>query len=110
MSAHWDKLMNLFFTSVSKHTLMVTIQDARHPMQKADLKFLNYLRKFSFAQLCVLNKTDKLKKQKDRAILDKQIKKILNEHTYIKKITKVSAETKQGTDLMEQRIVEFLTK
>lgn len=110
MSAHWQQLMDLFFNKVSKQTLMVTIQDSRHPMQKADVKFLDYLRKFKFGQLCVLNKIDKLKKQKDRSILDKQIKKILEEHTYIQKFTKVSAESKQGVDLMEQKIVEFLTK
>lgn len=110
MSAHWQQLMDLFFNKVSKHTLMVTIQDSRHPMQKADIKFLDYLKKFSFDQMCVLNKIDKLKKQKDRSLLDKQIKKILIDHTYIKKFTKVSAESKQGVDLMEQKIVDFLTK
>ena len=110
MSIHWTKLMELFFARVSKHTLMVTIQDARHPMQKADLKFLGYLQKFSFARLCLLNKIDKLKKQKDRAKLDKEIKSILNEHNYIKKFYKVSAESKQGIDIIEQNIINFLTK
>ncbi len=110
MSLHWTKLMNLFFSHVSKKTIMVTIQDARHPMQKADLKFLDYLVTFPFSRIFVLNKFDKLKKQKDRSKLEKEIKTMLKEHDFIKKFLKVSAETKLGTDIIETKVINFLTK
>ena len=77
-------------------------------MQKSDIQFIEYLNTFDYPRINLLNKIDKLKKQKDRSKLDKEIKKILEQWPMIKKFQKVSAETKQGIDLLEQRIIEHL--
>lgn len=108
MAAHWNKLMSVFFNRVSPRTLMINIQDARHPMQKSDMQFLEYLNKFEFPRHNLLNKFDKLKKQKDRAKLDKEIKKILTDWPALQKFQKVSAETNQGIDQLEQRVIQHL--
>ncbi len=107
MSQHWNKLMNVFFNRVSAHTLMINIQDARHPMQKSDQQFIDYLQNFTYPTLYLLNKFDKLKKQKERAKLDKEIKVIIAQKQ-IKKFMKVSAETKLGIPELEEKIVAFL--
>jgi GTP-binding protein len=108
MAAHWNKLMSVFFNRVSKDTLMINIQDARHPMQKSDMQFVEYLNTFDFPRHNLLNKIDKLKKQKDRAKLDKDIKKILTDWPMLQKFQKVSAETNQGIDQLEQRLIQHL--
>jgi len=65
MSKNWEALMSTFFEGISLHTLMVNIQDARHPNQKSDQEFHQFLKAFNFETFLLFNKIDKLKKQKE---------------------------------------------
>ena len=55
---------------------MINLRDARHKAQESDLKFVDFLMSFKRKFLFVYNKIDKLKTQKDRAKLKKEIDEI----------------------------------
>lgn len=108
MSRNWDELMNTFFTEAGESVLMVNLQDARHPNMKADIEFHSYLQKFDFQTFLIFNKIDKLKKQKEKAALNKLKPQIFKEYTWVKQIHFVSAESKQAVPQLEQAIISFL--
>lgn len=108
MSKNWQVLMNTFFTNISRNVLMLNLQDARHPHQQSDVEFQEYLRNFNFETFLVFNKLDKLKKQKERAALDKLKPQIFNEYKWVKQIHFVSAEKRTKLEQLEQAIVSYL--
>jgi GTP-binding protein EngB required for normal cell division len=58
--------MHTFFTYLTPGIHPFWIQDARHPMQKSDLEFLQYFEQFGRKISLVLNKVDKIKSQKEK--------------------------------------------
>lgn len=108
MSNQWDQMIDLFFQNLSKKVLIVNLQDARHPNQKVDVQFYNYLDLFDLDILLVLNKIDKLKKQKERSVLNNQKKRIYKEYKRVKQIHFVSAESKEGLDQLQLSLKSHL--
>lgn len=108
VSRNWEELMSVFFQTVSPTVLMLNLQDARHPNQKSDLAFQDFLTSFPLETFMVFNKLDKLKKQKERAQLNKLKPKLYSELKWVKQIHFVSAESKQGVDQLEAALVDFL--
>ncbi|MBL6988333.1 MAG: ribosome biogenesis GTP-binding protein YsxC [Bacteriovoracaceae bacterium] len=106
MSKNWDELMSILFESIGIHMTLVNIQDARHPGQKADLRFRSFINKYNFPTINVLNKIDKLKTQKERAQLAKLKKAILAEDNGIDEVMLVSAEKGTGTLELQQSIID----
>lgn len=108
MSRKWEDLMGLFFELAPSSVLLINIQDARHPLQKADLKFYDYIKKQDFDLELVLNKVDKLKTQKERAGLEKKKKEIFNKYRFVHNIHFISAEKKKGIDLFQSSVISYL--
>lgn len=108
MSQNWNELMSTFFKHGSKNILLCNLQDARHPMQKADLDYRDFILPYDFESMLILNKVDKLKTQKDRAALNKTMPKILREFKHATSIFTASAESKSGIDEVETAITRFL--
>lgn len=107
MAKNWEKLMNLFFSLMPTKVRLINIQDARHPHQKSDQAFYSFLKNFSSETILVLNKIDKLKKQKEKAQLQKVKKMIYEEYKFVREIYFISAEKKDGVDTLEQSILSF---
>lgn len=107
MAQQWDLLMATFFAEVSPHIAIVNIQDARHPNQKVDQQFHQFLKdsQQDLKTILVLNKVDKLKKQKERSALLKQKKVMMSEYQWVKEFYMASAESKEGLSALEQTIV-----
>ncbi len=105
MSRNWEELMGTFFEKISMDVTMLNLQDARHPNQKSDLKFQDYLHSFNFDTFLLFNKLDKLKTQKDRAALNKLKPKLFKDFKWVKQIFFISAEKKQGLKQVEASIV-----
>jgi len=105
---NWEELMGIFFRKINKNTLIVILQDARHPNQKADQDFLDYLKSYPLKSLLVLNKLDKLKKQSDRAKLNKQKAEICKKYNIVQKIHFVSAASQQGIPELKKAIIQHL--
>jgi GTP-binding protein len=108
MSKNWNTLLLNFFETVSDQTLMVNVQDARHPVQKADIDFFKFLDQFETSTLLALNKYDKLKKQSERSRFNKIMKDIIDKYQQLDSVYAVSAETNFGVDHLEKHMINFL--
>lgn len=108
MSKNWNTLLQNFFETVSEQTLMVNVQDSRHPCQKADIDFFKFLHQFETSTLLALNKYDKLKKQSERAQFNKIMKEIKNKYLQLDSVYAVSAETNFGVEHLEKHMINFL--
>ena len=111
MRKEWDMLLGCFFENLPPKVLLLNIQDSRHPFQKTDQEFLSWLQNFESipCYLC-LNKYDKLKKQKDRSVLEKTLKNSLMKFPEYNLIFKVSAENEKGLPALHQAIEQFIYK
>ena len=103
----WNTLMEAFFEYAPKGLTMINLRDSRHTAQDSDLKFLHFLESFNRDYMFVFNKIDKLKTQKDRARLAKQIKELKNKQPGLK-CFKASAETKAGINELEKFIIDLM--
>ena len=102
----WNHLMETFFEFAPPGLTMVNLRDSRHLAQESDLRFLHFLESFERKYLFVFNKIDKLKTQKDRAKLAKQIKELKKSGDEIK-CFKTSAETKAGINELESYLIDI---
>ena len=100
--------MNIFFSSISEQVSMINIQDARHPNQKADIEFHKFLKSFDCDTTLVFNKLDKLKKQKERAALNKMKPDIYKNYKWVKDIHFISAEKGEGLDSLHASMIGHL--
>ena len=109
MRRDWDQLMGVFFGGLQPATLIITIQDARHPHRQADRDFYRYLLSFNLPAILVFNKLDKLKTQKERQVFEKQKAQILCDYKGMKQIFYLSAHTGKGLEALESSLVGFLS-
>lgn len=108
MKKNWEALMHTFFVNLNPHTILFNLQDARHPNQNTDKKFYDYINPKDFSIFLVFNKIDKLKKQKEKAALNKLKPQIYSEFKAVKQIFFVSAEKRTGVDAVEQSLANYL--
>lgn len=110
MSKNWKELMEGFFSTLNGRTLLINLQDARHPDQKTDQQLYQYLNPKYIEIFLVFNKLDKLKKQKERAALNKLKPHLFKSYKFVKQIFFVSAEKKDGVLPLEQAFVSYLNR
>lgn len=108
MSKNWDQLMGTFFFKISPHFLIINIQDCRHPDQKSDREFYKFVSNMDNQVVLLFNKMDKLKTQKERNTLQKQIPLLSKTYKWIRQMYFVSAETKSGLEPLNDMVVNFL--
>lgn len=108
MSKNWDELMSTFFAHLSPAMMLINLQDARHPNQEVDKKFHQFLKNFTRNAILIFNKIDKLKTQKERAVLDKLKPTLSKEYKWIRQMYFASAETKKGLQEVEDAIIAHL--
>ena len=108
MQKSWQGLMTNFFMFMNDQTLICNIQDARHPNQKSDLSFYEYIDPKLVDMFLLFNKIDKLKKQKEKAELKKLQAQIYQQYKAVKQIHFVSAEKKTGCSELEYAIGSYL--
>lgn len=108
MSSQWAHLMDEFFRNCGNQNLMLNLQDARHPNQKADLAFRDYLAPFGHEAFLLFNKLDKLKTQKERSALNKMKPEIFKENKWVTQIHFISALKGKGLPQLENAIINYL--
>lgn len=108
MKKNWESLMHEFFTNLNMNTLLINLQDARHPNQASDKKFYDYINPKEFEIFLAFNKIDKLKKQKEKAALNKIKPSLFKEFKALKQIFFVSAEKRDGVFSLEQSLASYL--
>lgn len=107
MQKNWKDLMNCFFTLLPSSVSIINIQDARHPDQKSDQAFQEFLKEAHYYTILAFNKIDKFKKQKEKAALQKKKKELFERYKWVKQIHFVSAENTVGLPQLEQAILSF---
>lgn len=108
MAKNWNELLQCFFEYSSKNTLIVNIQDARHPNQQVDQDFKDFIKNFDHDTMLVFNKLDKLKTQKERASLDKLKPFLIKTYKNVHSIYFVSAEDKKNLPQLEMSLINYL--
>lgn len=108
MSKNWQYIMTEFFANMNDLSLLINIQDARHPNQKSDKIFYEYINAENVPIFLIFNKMDKLKKQKERAALNKLKPQIFKDYQTVEQIHFVSAEKKDGVEALETSLITFL--
>jgi GTP-binding protein len=108
MSKNWNELMGAFFAEASESMLLLNLQDARHPDQDVDRQFYDFIKGYARKTILVFNKIDKLKTQKERAVLEK-LKPILSkDYKWIRQMYFASAESKKGVPQVEEAIMTHI--
>ena len=92
----WGLLMESFFRLLTAATLLVNIQDIRHPNQPADIEFGDYIKGHSSPLWLVFNKVDKLRTQKERRVLESTPQGVFY----------LSAKSGQGVQTLENALLE----
>ena len=110
MLKNWNMLMDTFFRYLNDRTLIVNIQDARHPNQASDQQFYSYLNANNVEVYLAFNKIDKLKKQKERSALNKLKPQLFKEFKSVKQMFFVSAEKKDNLEALNLSLVNYLLK
>ncbi len=110
MANNWRELMQTFFQLAPLKIKMINLQDARHPNEKADVVFAEFFKQFGYDTALIFNKMDKLKRQKDRAALNKLKPKIFDEYKWVKDIYFLSAETGQGVKELHDSLISFFLR
>lgn len=108
MIKSWQELIYEFFISLNEKILICNIQDARHPNQKSDQEFYDFVDPKSINIFLIFNKIDKLKKQKERAALNKVKKEIVKEYKAVQQIHFVSADSGEKCEELEYALGSFL--
>ena len=108
MIKNWHSLMDTFFNEANPFTLLLNIQDGRHPNQDSDQQFQDYIRPLELDTYLVFNKLDKLKKQKEKAALQKLKPQIYQAYKWVKQIFFVSAEKRTGCEQLQDNLINFL--
>jgi len=110
MARNWQVLLDTFFNYLSGKVLLLNLQDARHPLQEADLQFQAYIKSFELEAFLVFNKVDKLKTQSERAQLQKRMPEIYKANKWVKQIHFVSAEKHTGLPALTEGMMTFLLR
>ena len=110
MRDNWNIIMDAYLRGLNEKTLVFNLQDARHPNQNTDRQFYEYINPKEIEIFLIFNKLDKLKKQKERAALNKMKPEIYKEYKKVKQIFFVSAHKKQGVDPLEQAITGYMDR
>lgn len=108
MQKNWRRLMDCFFDYLSRNICIINIQDCRHPNQASDQEFHQYMKQFDNETFLVLNKSDKLRNQKERAALKKILPPLLKEYKWVKKFFITSAEKGESIPALHDAVVTFL--
>ena len=106
MREQWNEAFSYFFEVLPEDTIVFHIQDSRHPFTEVDQQFLSFISDGIFENYLLFNKYDKMKTQKLRAQLDKEIKSQKLFTDQYERILKCSAEQKIGLEPIYEKLIK----
>ena len=98
MKKKWNKLLGFFFAALPTSATVFQIQDAKVPHQPTDIEFLDLISQTGPTSYLILNKIDKLKNQKEKAHMNKEVKVILSNYQCIQGVFQTSVTKNKGFD------------
>ena len=97
----------IFFKRLPKDAHVFQLQDAKVPNQKSDQSFLNLIMQVKPQTHLIFNKIDKLKNQKDKNKIKKDIELLQSEYPIIQNIFQTSVPKNLGFDKMREFIYQL---
>ncbi len=104
----WNMMMASFFEMMENKLKIINIQDARHPLQKADIEFFNFIGKYRYDGEIILNKIDKLKTQTEKLAVAKEQKRLKSIIHWNNDVILASATKNIGIDNIVESISDYL--
>lgn len=102
----WAKLVEGYFNSNRKISLVVQIIDMRHLPTKDDLNMINYLAQRGFNFIVVLTKSDKLNKvQRSKSLLD--LEKVFEKNIRTLTFSSLTGEGVENLKLIIESLLRF---
>ena len=107
LSLKWKELITRFFLTERGNRVVLHLVDSRHKPTELDIIFCDFINRFNYDYLMILNKSDKLKKNEFPQVI-KRVKEVndnslLNENMFF-----YSAITKQGKKEIIKKIYSHL--
>ena len=103
----WEKLVLSYLKKRNSLQVVVIVMDIRHPLQPADVKWLNMLVGSPLQLVVVLNKADCLgKMQQKKAYVE--VEKYCRELSLFANIVTVSCKKRDGVSQLKNLLIDFL--
>ena len=103
----WSQVLDQYLRQRKSLKGLVLVMDSRHPLQDSDWEFLRWTESCNIDTHIILTKADKLRygqQQKTLLGVAKEIKKLTNTVT----VQLFSAESKQGVEELQQKLLQWL--
>ena len=107
MQKEWGQQITKYMASRKSLRGIILIMDVRHPLQESDLNFIAWCEQYNLPMQILLNKSDKLSKNKASQELMKCIEKTAH-NLLLDRPMLLSAKTASGAEELSKKILDWM--
>ena len=107
MQKEWGQQITKYMASRKSLRGIILIMDVRHPMQESDLNFIAWCELYNLPMQILLNKSDKLSKNKASQELLKCVEKTAH-NLLLDRPMLLSAKTASGAEELSKKILDWM--
>ncbi len=107
MQKEWGQQITKYMASRKSLRGIILIMDVRHPMQESDLNFIAWCEQYNLPMQILLNKSDKLSKNKASQELMKCVEKTAH-NLLLDSPMLLSAKTASGAEELSKKILDWM--
>ncbi len=107
MQKEWGQQITKYMASRKSLRGIILIMDVRHPMQESDLNFIAWCEQYNLPMQILLNKSDKLSKNKASQELLKCVEKTAH-NLLLDSPMLLSAKTASGAEELSKKILDWM--
>ena len=107
MKKEWGQQITKYMASRKSLRGIILIMDVRHPLQESDLNFIAWCEQYNLPMQILLNKSDKLSKNKASQELMKCVEKTAH-NLLLDRPMLLSAKTASGAEELSKKILDWM--
>ena len=107
MQKEWGQQITKYMASRKSLKGIILIMDVRHPLQESDLNFIAWCEQYNLPMQILLNKSDKLSKNKASQELMKCVEKTAH-NLLLDRPMLLSAKTASGAEELSKKILDWM--
>ena len=107
MQKEWGQQITKYMASRKSLRGIILIMDVRHPLQESDLNFIAWCEQYNLPMQILLNKSDKLSKNKASQELLKCVEKTAH-NLLLDRPMLLSAKTASGAEELSKKILDWM--
>ena len=107
MQKEWGQQITKYMASRKSLRGIILIMDVRHPLQESDLNFIAWCEQYNLPMQILLNKSDKLSKNKASQELMKCVEKTAH-NLLLDSPMLLSAKTASGAEELSKKILDWM--